>query len=161
MKLPNLLKSMIGFFYGLLIVSRGVMGVFLWLVHDIIKLKRQKRPSLKECQTVLDWITTQNLPLDMTHEFQLPPHLANITTNGKIQVIHKTDDRYCLLLKTYIGGKDNFEGIFYCHPPVSEKVAVIEDKTVIYIEGKYCPEPFFVRKRYDDNYRFEVYFDLH
>ncbi len=144
---------------SLLIVSRGVMGVFLWLVHDIIKLKRQKRPSLKECQTVLDWITTQNLPLDTTHEFQLPPHLANITTNGKVQVLHTTDNYNCLLLKTYIG--DNFEGIFYCHPPLSERVTVIEDKAVIYIEGKYCPEPFFVRKLSDDNCRFEVYFNLH
>ncbi len=62
----------------------------------------RKPASLKKYQDVLDWVKTQNLPLDTAKELPLPRHLAYITQRGTVHALHSADNRYFVLMKTYI-----------------------------------------------------------
>ena len=149
-----------------------------YFFYDLYRYKFRKRLSLDECQRVMDWVMTQYIPRDSACELLLPPHLAEIIPplpddlaeiipQDIVEVLRTRDNRYCVLVKTYIGWKDNFEGTFYCNKPLSEDelIKIDLDRVYIHIKGQYYPTYYlhhlYVRKSYDDNRRFEVYFDLH
>ncbi|MUG96151.1 hypothetical protein F7734_28945 [Scytonema sp. UIC 10036] len=68
----------------------------------------------------MDWVRTQNLPLNFARELQLPFGLACITQRGTVHTLHTADGRYCILMKTAIPFRENFSGTFYCDRPLSE-----------------------------------------
>ncbi|HAA30769.1 MAG TPA: hypothetical protein DCE56_27590 [Cyanobacteria bacterium UBA8553] len=140
--------------------------LMIYILFDLIKYKFRKPISPNECKAVLDWVMALYLPRGTAWEFQLPDHLANITAQGTVEALRTVDNRYCVLLKTYIGFKDNFEGTLYCNRPLSpnEIMGEPQDGAYICIKGNYYPyysfKELYVRKRHD-NCRFEVYYDLH
>ncbi|MEQ8467428.1 hypothetical protein [Coleofasciculus sp. E1-EBD-02] len=136
----------------------------------------RNRASLNQYQEVLDWVKTQNLLLDTACELPLPQNLVHITQRGSVFVLHTADDRYCILMKTWIfSGRENFRGTFYCDEPLSEndfRNYPYENKNCIRIEGKYnCIDKngkedygpnfkeLYVSQNHNDQL-FEVYYTL-
>lgn len=134
----------------------------------------RKPASLKKYKDVLDWVKTQNLPLDTAKEIQLPRHLAYITQKGTVHALHSADNRYFVLMKTYIlWGRENFLGTLYSEQPLSSSDWVAGyDAECIRIQGTYnCVDEkgvedytpnfkeLYVSKRHNDCL-FEVYFLL-
>ncbi len=132
--------------------------------------------SLKTYRVVLNWVKKQNLPLDTARELKLPFYLAGITSRGTVYALHTDDERYCILMKTWIFfGRKNFCGTFYCDEPLSESDFLpykTYDQGCICIRGKYiCLDrngeedyglnfsELYVDKRHNDQL-FEVNFML-
>jgi len=106
----------------------------------------------------------------------LPQRLAHITQRGSVFVLHTADDRYCILMKTWIfSGRENFRGTFYCDEPLSEndfRNYPYENKNCIRIEGKYNCIDKNGKEDYGSNFKelyvsqnhndqlFEVYYTL-
>jgi hypothetical protein len=169
MKLLNFLKyplrCLIDCLYAPRLIICPILGCLLWLINDLIQLNFQKRVSLSECQKVINWVKEQKIPANTVCQLQLPPHLAGIAKENVVQVIHTRDNRYCILLKTYIGYKKNFEGIFYSDNPLPEDE--IEPSWDNYFFREYegensCKYDFYtlhIRNNLDDG-RWEVYYNL-
>jgi hypothetical protein len=136
----------------------------------------QRFASLKTYRIVLDWVKKQNLPLDTARELKLPFYLAGITRRGTVYALHTDDDRYCILMKTWISpGRENFYGTFYCDEPLSKRDILpyrTYDCDCIRIQGKYICldrkgeedygpnfQELYVDKRHNDQL-FEVQYTL-
>ena len=131
-----------------------------WTIAHYIK----RFASLKTYRVMLDWVKQQNLPLDTALELKLPFHLAGITWRGTVYALHTYDERYCILMKTWISpGRENFYGTFYCDRPLSDSDFIpyrIYDKDYIYIRirGTYICLDRNGKKDYDFNFK-ELYVD--
>lgn len=88
------------------VVLRGVIGAIF-----------QRRPAMNT-EPVLEWVAKQDVPPGKAHELPLPPELAHQSCEGKVHAAHLGDGRLCVLLKTSIGWKGNFEGVFSCDAPL-------------------------------------------
>ncbi len=106
------------------IIGLPIFILHLWRTTSRSKSKylSRKHASLAQYQEVMDWVKTQNLPLDTAREIPLPPHLAQITQKGTILVLHTGDSRHCILMKTWIfSSRENFWGTLYCDESLSER----------------------------------------
>ncbi len=159
------LKYIVVSLCGSSLVIRTIFDGLLWLINDSIQFKYRKRVSLDECKKVINWVKEQNIPADTACKLQLPPHLAGIAKENVVRAMHTRDGRYCILLKTYIGYKHNFEGIFYSDSPLPESEIALScyGKNCIYIQGKdswqYDFYELYVRNELADG-RWEVYYNL-
>jgi hypothetical protein len=92
----------------------------MWLdvvLSEIIEAIFPRRPAMNT-EPVLDWVAKQDVPPGKARELPLPPELADRSCEGKVHVARLGDGRLCVLLKTSIGWKDNFEGVFSCDGPL-------------------------------------------
>lgn len=117
--------------------------------------------SLSECQVILKWAMAFGLPRDGARAVDLPAHFAHKTAQGKADILHTADGRYCVLLKNSVGWKGNFEGVLYCSEPFrpEEIVNDLHGRSYVAIPGWQPFEELYVRKHYDDRW-LNVYFDL-
>lgn len=84
----------------------------------ITALKCTSTCTERKHKDVIDWVKTQNIPLDTAKELQLPRHLAYTTQRGTVHALHSADNRYFVLMKTYIlWGRENFFGTLYSEQP--------------------------------------------
>ncbi len=79
-------------FSGFILIA---VELIYWLtqVFDIRYLCRQ-RTALIKYQGILNWVKTQNLPLDTSEALKLPDNLLGITHDDLVQVLHSSDDRH-------------------------------------------------------------------
>jgi hypothetical protein len=91
-----------------------------------IKYFFQKRAALKKHQEILNWVKTQELPLDTSADLKLPDHLLGITHNDLIQVLHSADDKYYVAIiinhgLDRTGTTYKARGLFVCDVPLSSQ----------------------------------------
>ncbi len=116
---------------------------------------------------VLAWATRQNVKRGTVQSLTVPPSLVGFAAGGPPQFAHLQDGRYCLLVKTEIGYKDNFEGVLSCTRPLLRSEVIAASGTYAsYISLTSCSRPgcgifeeLYIRRARDAR-TFDVYFDL-
>ncbi len=78
---------------------------------------------LKICPAILDWAKNQNIPSNTALELELPKRFRYLSQRGTVLALHTADGRYCILIKTLIHWKYNYNSIFYSDTPLSQKDA--------------------------------------
>jgi hypothetical protein len=88
-----------------------------------IKYCFRKRVALAKYQEILDYVKTQNIPLDSSEALKLPDHLVNISHDGLVQVLHTSEDTYCvaIMIKYTTGATQRVKGIFASDMPLTPK----------------------------------------
>jgi hypothetical protein len=116
--------------------------------------------SCADCKSVLEWLKKENVLADAA-EYTLSPDLAHLSATGTACGLRTPDGRNCVLLKTSIGWKENFEGIFCSDGPLqpSEIIGNETDRAYISIGDQDLFQELYIRTRYSDRC-FAVYFDL-
>jgi hypothetical protein len=125
-----------------------------------------KPPSVSDSEMhgVLDWAMNQNVKAGTTVSVALPPGIVGIPVAKPVTISALADGRYCVLLKTQIGWKDNFEGVLSCSGPVrSAEVATppANENRSAYVSLPANPplDELYIRDRRDER-TYDVYFDL-
>ena len=119
-----------------------------------------EQQATQNASAVLQWVATQNLgsPAELT----LPPAFRDTSQDGRVQVAVLPDSRICLLLKTNLGYKGNFDGVVVCdvplHPTEISRSGV-PSREYITLPGQGIFEELYIRRRINDR-TFVVYFDL-
>lgn len=112
---------------------------------------------------LLAWAKKRDVPAGESRELRLPPELEGESENHHATVARLDARRVCVLVKTDIGFKDNFEGILFCSAPL-KKGELIEraqegSRSYVSLEASAELEELYVRKTIDAR-TFEVYLDL-
>ncbi|MTJ52253.1 hypothetical protein FJR38_06010 [Anabaena sp. UHCC 0253] len=111
-------------FSGFVLLS---VQVVYWIISSIVDIKYfyQKRLALAKSQEILDWVKTQNIPLDTSESLKLPDHIVNISHDGLVQVLHTSEDSYCVAIiiqyKYTTGATRRAKGIFVCDFPLNHR----------------------------------------
>jgi hypothetical protein len=110
--------------------------------------------------SVLEWLKGQELSSAGTN-LRLPPGLSHLTATGTAFGLRTRDGRHCALLKTAIGWKENFEGVFCADGPLqaSEVIGNDTERPYISIGDEYLFQELYIRRQHSDRC-FAVYFDL-
>ncbi|MBK1987483.1 hypothetical protein A0J48_008025 [Sphaerospermopsis aphanizomenoides BCCUSP55] len=106
--------------------------IALQLIYPITKLFTeikyffQRQAALKKHQEILNWVKTQNLPLDTSAGLQLPDHLLGITHDNLVKVLHSGDDKYYVAIiinhsLNITGTTYKARGLFVCDSPLNNK----------------------------------------
>ena len=116
--------------------------------------------SCAGCDSVLAWLRPQEIASTVI-EVRLPPELAHLAANGTVAGLRLPDGRVCVLLKTSLGWKDNFEGVFCADGPLlpTEIVGAGTARAYISIGDGYMFQELYIRRQFSDRC-FAVYFDL-
>lgn len=116
---------------------------------------------MSDSSAVMRWVTAQNVPPRTTQSLQLPPDLAGHSQDGQVHVAHLADGRLCVLRKTRIGYKDNFEGELLCSGPLrpEEIVGSGGPRPYVSLPGHGLFEELYIRQQHDAR-RLDVFFDL-
>ncbi len=80
--------------------------------------------ALIKYQEIINWVKTQNLPLDTSEALKLPDHLLGITHDDLVQVLYSSDDRYyvVIMIKYHNSGiASRVKGIFACDAPLEPR----------------------------------------
>lgn len=114
------------------------------------------------CEALLEWVEGTDLELGKAGVYELPEYLKNKTEQATVDALRTKDNCYCVLLKTSIGWKGNFEGILCCNRLLHPDEVVIKQtkRPYISIHGFYPFEELYLRKDHN-NGRYDVYFDLY
>ncbi len=114
-KLPRIFSEFI------LLSVQVVYGIINSIVD--IKYFYKKRLALAKHQEILNWVKTQNLPLDTSQALKLPDHLVNISHDGLVQVLHTSEDNYCvgIMIKYTTDATQRVKGIFACDFPLTPR----------------------------------------
>jgi hypothetical protein len=109
-------------FSGFILLS---VQVVYGIINSILDIKYfyQKCVALAKYQEILHWVKTQNIPLDTSQALKLPDHLANISHDGLVQVLHTSEDTYCvtIMIKYTTGATQRVKGIFTCDVPLNPR----------------------------------------
>ena len=109
-------------FSGFIFLS---VQVVYGIINSILEIKYfyQKRVALVKYQEILDYVKTQNIPLDSSEALQLPNHLVNISHDGLVQVLHTSEDIYCvaIMIKYTTGSTQRFKCIFASDIPLNPR----------------------------------------
>jgi hypothetical protein len=96
-----------------------------WIINSIVNVKYlcQKRQALAKHQEILDWVKTQNIPLDSSEALKLPDYLANISYDGLVQALHTSEDTYyvAIMIKYTSDATQRVKGIFACDFPLTAR----------------------------------------
>lgn len=112
------------------------------------------------CTSVLEWLKGEQLSPAGTN-LTLPPGLAHLTSTGTASGLRTSDGRLCALLKTSIGWKENFEGVFCTDGPLRRSEVIGDDtgRPYISIGDASLFQELYIRRRYSDRC-YAVFFDL-
>ncbi|MTJ11647.1 hypothetical protein FJR11_03340 [Anabaena sp. UHCC 0187] len=109
-------------FSGFILLS---VQVVYWIFSSILEIKYfyKKRVALAKYQEILDYVKTQNIPLDTSQALKLPDHLVNISHDGLVQVLHTSEDTYCvaIMIKYTTGATQRVKGIFASDIPLTSR----------------------------------------
>lgn len=111
--------------------------------------------------SLLQWVQARDLASGTTHTLELPPELRSASADGKVVAARLGDGRLCVLAKTRIGFKDNFEGVVRCSGPLhAEEIVEDSERPYLSLVGHGIFEELYIRER-TGNTELTVYFDLH
>ncbi len=109
-------------FSGFIFLS---VQVVYGIINSILEIKYfyQKRVALVKYQEILDYVKTQNIPLDSSEALQLPNHLVNISHDGLVQVLHTSEYAYCvvIMIKSTTTTTQRVQGIFAGDVPLAPR----------------------------------------
>lgn len=112
-----------------------------------------------DCRAVVGWIDKERPPLGAgANDLALPKRLAKLSVDATAHVLVTDTASRCLLLKTSIGWKDNFEGDLCCEAPLPPDSAGAGSKPIVSV-GDPPFEELYVRERMNPHWA-KVYFDL-
>ena len=114
----------------------------------------------KRCARVRAWLQKQ-IVTTTASEFVLPAQLAHLSSTGSVSGVKTQDGRHCVLLKTKIGWKENFEGVLCTDQPLlpSEIISSASGHAYISIGDVALFQELYLRRRHSQTC-YEVYFDL-
>jgi len=142
---------------------RLLTGYIEALLKQLARLKPWRRPTeCANCNRVLEWIRLQGTATtDKAEEFHLPSDLASIAARGTAIGLRTADGRHFALVKTWVGWKDNFEGILCCDAPLRdhEVIGSAAERPYISIDNVGAFEELYIRKCYSP-VCCSVFFDL-
>jgi hypothetical protein len=118
-------------------------------------------PSIKDCNAVITWIKSSIVAIEeeRVYEVPLPSHLKHISVDGKVSMALLSENRYCILLKSHIGWKDNYKGTLFIKGQI-KKSEMGREKGQLYFSLTVPPfEEIYIEKKIDNN-RYLVFFDL-
>lgn len=106
--------------------------IALQLIYPITKLFTeikyffQKRAAFKKHQEIINWVKTQNLPLDTSADLKLPDNLLGITHDNLVKVLHSADDKYYVAIiinhsLNITGTIYKARGLFVCDSPLNNQ----------------------------------------
>ena len=110
----------------------------------------------------LRWAAEREVATGGTVSLGLPHDLKTASSDGLVDIAVLRDGRRCVLLKTKITYKGNFDGLVSCSAPLLPGEVISGGKTpreYISLSGHQLFEELYVRRRIDDH-SFEVFFDL-
>lgn len=130
----------------------------LTLLLPMLLACRNKGPEL------LAWASAQDVPAGESRRLQLPPELESQSVDHRATVARPDARRICVLVKTVIGWKENFEGVLHCNAPLQpgeyvDPPAEPGGSSYISLDGDADLQELYVRKKLDAQ-SYEVYFDL-
>lgn len=115
------------------------------------------------CQTLLDWAKDQQITPGTSETRLLPALLPGKLADRHAQVLRtRTEDRYCVLVKTEIAWKRNFRGWLCCSPPLPPTAfrGLDSERPFVSIEGYSEFEELYLTRNHG-NGSYQVYFDLY
>jgi hypothetical protein len=114
-----------------------------------------------DCTAVLRYAQGQGLPKGETKVLVLPEALAAGLASDRVDALRTEQDLVCVLLKTTIGYKENFEGRLCCNQPLApeQRVTNSSGRPYLTIAGYYPFEELYLRKDHGAGV-YDVYFDL-
>ena len=117
--------------------------------------------NIPDCAAVLHYVQGQDLPRGETKRFVLPKALETGLVSERVDVLRTVQGLVCVLLKTTIGYKENFEGRLCCNKPLSpeQMVTLPSGKSYLTIPGYYPFEELYLKKDHGGGI-YDVYFDL-
>jgi hypothetical protein len=84
------------------------------------------RSATMDPRPILAWVAKQNLPVGSSQLLVAPVELAVPSHEHAVYAKHLADGRTCILVKTSIGYKDNFEGVLACDGPLAPQEIVAD-----------------------------------
>ncbi len=123
----------------------------------------REQVSTAGVQRVLAWAAAQPVPRGGVREATLPSSLG-VRAVAPAAIAHHKDGRYCVLVKTKVGWKDNFEGVLACTGAITRGEiqsygANGRTYTFISLPGYGVFEELYIADKRDDR-TYDVYFDL-
>jgi hypothetical protein len=117
-----------------------------------------------DASRVLDWAATQRVPRGSVRDAGLPFGLIASHVVMPVAIARLKDGRYCVLLKTKIGWKDNFEGVLACTGAITRNeiqsyAANGRTYTFVSLPGYGVFEELYIAGKRDDR-TYDVYFNL-
>ncbi len=114
-----------------------------------------------DCVSVLQYVKGQGIPKGESKRFVLPQSLATGLASDQVDALRTENDLICVLIKTSIGWKENFEGRLCCNKMLDpdQIVTHIPDKPYLMIAGYYPFEELYLHKDHGGGV-YDVYFDL-
>jgi hypothetical protein len=106
---------------ALLAISIGayaVRGPIAIALGTLGSSSRTVRVSPAGAANALDWARAQGVKAGTVRSMRLPPRLIASGNGAPVSIAHLRDGRYCVLVITQIGYKDNFEGVLTCTAPL-------------------------------------------
>lgn len=120
-------------------------------------------PTLKELKAVIEWIRTTVSDTDLKEvlEMRLPAKFKKLSVDGKVTAVLVSDGRYCILLKSSIGWKNNFQGILYIQNDLKrDEILEADGRTYISVSGIPPFEELYLNEKKGEGI-YLVYFDLY
>ena len=109
---------------------------------------------------MLEWVRQRNVVAGTTQTLELPASLSHASRDGKVYVAGLADGRLCVMLKTHIGYKDNFDGALRCSGPLqANEIVPAGGRPYVTIPGHGIFEELYIRSQISDS-ELEIYFDL-
>lgn len=109
---------------------------------------------------VLAWVQGQDLSGGTTRSLQLPEELRRASVDGQIVAARLADGRLCVLTKTSMGFKENFDGTVRCTDPLRpNEIVEAPARPYLSLAGHGIFEELYIRRRTGDS-ELMVFFDL-
>ena len=104
------------------------------------------------------WVKSQGLPAG-TQRLALPQELSGLSVKGEVDAVISSSGRLCMLFKTSIGYKDNYEGAVWCEAPLSPSEIHSSSGRAFLSLGNPPLEELYLREQRAPHW-FDVFFDL-
>jgi len=122
--------------------------------------------STSETRNVLAWAMQQNMKPGTAKLATLPAQLVAFPVREPVTIARLPDGRYCFLLKTWVGWKENYRGVLSCSGPLvpgeivnsSENGSGNRPYLSLGAAGGVFEEVYIQSQR--DDRTFDVFFDL-
>jgi hypothetical protein len=127
---------------------------------------RSQSMTPSRIENLIDWTKKQRLSRGTVRRVAMPPGFRGFDIGAPLEIARLKDGRYCFLLYTEIGYKENFEGVLSCNAPLlPREIVAASGHYASYISLTGCSpsctvfEELYIR-RARNVHTFDVYFDL-
>ncbi len=143
----------------------GIVLLMLLVGGAVVLNALRERVLGRDCERVITWVRSSHSAPGTHSDLALPSQFQGFSADGKVDAVVLADGRVVLLLKTWVGWKDNWSGIIYSSSPLkpSEISKDYYGRPRIWIsdtpQGPSILEDHFIEAKVNDRLYF-VAFDL-